>query len=127
MSTKSVEFRKGDVVLVSFPYTTDQGLLQTKRRPAVIVSNDADNVRLDDVLVVPLTSRISNASGNPHGVVVSMNSPDGQAAGLRVDSVIDCSLVATIPKAIVFSKVGQFSAAIRELIDERIRDDPHDL
>ena len=55
---------------------------------------------------------------------VSMDSPDGQAAGLRTDSFIDCTVVATIPKALLVSKVGQLSAAILEMIDECIQDDP---
>ncbi|MBX9671645.1 MAG: type II toxin-antitoxin system PemK/MazF family toxin, partial [Candidatus Obscuribacterales bacterium] len=47
----SAAYRKGDVVLVSFPYTTDDGQTQTKRRPAVLISNDYNNARLDDVLL----------------------------------------------------------------------------
>jgi mRNA-degrading endonuclease toxin of MazEF toxin-antitoxin module len=64
-------FQKGDVVLVAFPYTTDEGQVQTKRRPALIVSNNYNNARLDDVLVIPLTS--NTLSANPMCVVILMN------------------------------------------------------
>ena len=78
MSQKSVNYRKGDVVLVSFPYTTDEGTTQTKRRPAVLISNDYNNSRLDDVLLVPLTSNTTRAAREPTQVVVMMNTPEGQ-------------------------------------------------
>lgn len=117
MSSKPPSYRKGDVVLVSFPYTTDEGTTQTKRRPAVIISADANNDRLDDVLLVPLTSNTTRATREPTQVVVRMNTPEGQAAGLRLDSVIDCTVIATIPKTLLVSKIGVFSQEIMEKVD----------
>lgn len=75
MTSKPTVYRKGDVVLVSFPYTTDDGQTQTKRRPAVLISNDYNNARLDDVLLVPLTSNTSRAAREPTQVEVLMNTP----------------------------------------------------
>ncbi len=117
MSTKLAQYRKGDVVLVSFPYTTDDGQTQTKRRPAVIISNDYNNSRLDDVLLVPLTSNTSRATREPTQVVVMMNTPEGQAAGLRLDSVIDCTVIATIPRSLLVNKIGAFTQEIMERVD----------
>lgn len=110
--------RKGDVVLVSFPYTTDEGGTQTKRRPAVIISNDFNNHRLDDVLLVPLTSNTSRASREPTQVCIAISSPEGQSAGIRLDSVIDCTVIATIPKTLLVSKIGSFPQEIMEKIDQ---------
>jgi mRNA interferase MazF len=117
-SGKTVNYRKGDVVLVSFPYTTDEGQTQTKRRPAVIISNDTNNVRLDDVLLVPLTSNTSRSAKEPTQVVINMNSPEGQQGGLRLDSVIDCTVIATIPKTLLVSKIGSFPQEVMERIDQ---------
>jgi mRNA-degrading endonuclease toxin of MazEF toxin-antitoxin module len=100
-------YKKGDVVLVSFPYTTDDGQTQTKRRPAVIISNDYNNARLDDVLLVPLTSNVSRSTREPTQVVVEMNSVEGKAGGLRLDSVIDCTVIATIPKTLLAPRSGR--------------------
>lgn len=118
MSQKPANFRKGDVVLVSFPYTTDEGQTQTKRRPAVIISNDYNNSRLDDVLLVPLTSNTTRAAREPTQVVVMMNTPEGQAGGLRLDSVIDCTVIATIPKTLLVSKIGAFPQETMERVDQ---------
>src|SRR5271154_2803205 len=78
VSTKLAIYRKGDVVLVSFPYTTDDGQTQTKRRPAVIISNDNNNARLDDVLLVPLTSNTSRATREPTQVVILEKSEEAK-------------------------------------------------
>jgi mRNA-degrading endonuclease toxin of MazEF toxin-antitoxin module len=117
MSSKPQQFRKGDVVLVSFPYTTDEGTTQTKRRPAVIISNDYNNARLDDVLLVPLTSNTTRATREPTQVVIEMNSEEGKAGGLRLDSVIDCTVIATIPRTLLVSKIGAFPNETMERID----------
>lgn len=118
MSSRPAIYRKGDVVLVSFPYTTDDGQTQTKRRPAVIISNDYNNARLDDVLLVPLTSNTTRATREPTQVVVMMNTPEGQQAGLRLDSVIDCTVIATIPKTLLVSKIGAFPQEVMERVDQ---------
>lgn len=118
MSSNPPLYRKGDVVLVSFPYTTDEGATQTKRRPAVIISADANNARLDDVLLVPLTSNTTRAKREPTQVVVEFKTPEGQAAGLRLDSVIDCTVIATIPKTLLVNKIGVFSQEIMEKVDQ---------
>jgi mRNA-degrading endonuclease toxin of MazEF toxin-antitoxin module len=118
MSSKPAQYRKGDVVLVSFPYTTDDGQTQTKRRPAVIISNDYNNSRLDDVLLVPLTSNTTRAAREPTQVVVMMNSPEGQSGGLRLDSVIDCTVIATIPKTLLVNKIGVFPQEVMERVDQ---------
>lgn len=110
-------YRKGDVVLVAFPYTTDDGQTQTKRRPAVIISNDYNNARLDDVLLVPLTSNVTRAAREPTQVVVEMNTPEGKAGGIRLDSVIDCTVIATIPKTLLVSKIGCFPNEVMERVD----------
>jgi mRNA interferase MazF len=110
--------KKGYVVLVSFPYTTDEGLTQTKRRPAVIISNDNNNARLDDVLLVPLTSNVTRAGREPTQVVVLEKSEEGKAGGLRLDSVIDCTVIATIPKTLLVSKIGQFPQETMERVDQ---------
>ncbi len=117
-SKPALSYRKGDVVLVSFPYTTDEGSTQTKRRPAVLISNNSNNLRLDDVLLVPLTSNTTRASREPTQVVVKMDSEEGKLGGLRLDSVIDCTVIATIPKTLLVSKIGQFPQELMERVDQ---------
>jgi hypothetical protein len=47
-----------------------------------------------------------------------MNTPEGQLAGLRLDSVIDCTVIATIPKTLLVSKIGAFPQEVMERVDQ---------
>jgi mRNA-degrading endonuclease toxin of MazEF toxin-antitoxin module len=47
-----------------------------------------------------------------------MNSPEGQSGGLRLDSVIDCTVIATIPKTLLVSKIGAFPQDVMEKVDQ---------
>jgi mRNA interferase MazF len=48
-------FKRGDVVLVPFPFTD---LSSAKQRPALVVSPDTWNANQSDVMLVALTSQI---------------------------------------------------------------------
>lgn len=111
-------YKKGDVVLVSYPTLVD-GVTRNKRRPGVIVSNDYNNARLDDVLLIPLTSSPSR-NADDFCVCVSTDSDEGRAAGIRLDSVIDCTVIATIPKTLLVTKIGEFTEKTLERIDDCI-------
>lgn len=47
-------YRRGDVVLVSFPFSDTSG---QKERPAIVVSTDDYHEEWNEVLVVAVTSR----------------------------------------------------------------------
>ena len=52
-------YRRGDIVLVPFPFTDFTAL---KQRPAVVISSDKFNASRDDVILIALTSQIDAAS-----------------------------------------------------------------
>lgn len=49
-------YRRGDIVLVSFPFTD---LSSSKRRPALVISPDGFNDQSQDVVLVAITSQTS--------------------------------------------------------------------
>src|SRR5437899_3020971 len=51
----TTSYKRGDVVLVPFPFTD---LSSAKQRPALVVSADVFNSTRDDVLVAAITSHI---------------------------------------------------------------------
>jgi mRNA interferase MazF len=48
-------WRRGDVILVPVGFTDHSG---AKRRPAVIISSDDDNVRSPDVMIASITGNL---------------------------------------------------------------------
>lgn len=53
----TTSYRRGDIVLVSFPFTD---LSSSKRRPALVVSPDAFNDQMQDVVLVAITSQLTD-------------------------------------------------------------------
>ena len=50
----TTRYRRGDTVLVSFPFTD---LSSSKRRPALVVSPDSFNHAMQDVVLAAITSQ----------------------------------------------------------------------
>ncbi|WP_016776133.1 type II toxin-antitoxin system PemK/MazF family toxin [Anaerophaga thermohalophila] len=53
-----MKYKKGDIVIIGFPFSD---LSRTKKRPALIISNDSVN-NTGDYLMVQVTSKIRNDS-----------------------------------------------------------------
>lgn len=53
-----MRYKQGDLVWVNFPFSDD--FSQTKKRPAIVVSNELSNSLDDDLLLVPITTALRN-------------------------------------------------------------------
>lgn len=111
---------RGDVVLIAFPFVAE-GQMQRKPRPAVIVQADRYNRGRTAVIIAAITSTRSHEH-LPCKVFVPKDSPAGSRAGLRLDSVVDCQTLATIPKEEIVRKLGRFPLDLMRRIDEGLQD-----
>lgn len=105
-------FRRGDVVLIPFPFTD---LTATKTRPAVVVSGTAYQRVRADLLLAYVSSQIAKATA-PIDYVLN----DWQAAGLLKPSFVRPKIAAIEPTLIVH-QVGQLSAQDMGEVDRRLR------
>ena len=85
----------GEVVWIDFP-----GVVQTKRRPAVILSSSTYHATRPDIIVGLVTGHASKATA-PTDFLIQ----DWQAAGLRVPSAFRAFIV-TLPQPAVVSTMG---------------------
>ena len=53
-----MKYKKGDIVIIGFPFSD---LSETKKRPALVISNDTVN-KTGDYLMIQITSKICNDS-----------------------------------------------------------------
>jgi mRNA interferase MazF len=105
-------YRRGDVVLVSFDFTDGSG---SKWRPAIIVSDDRYNRESPDVLIASITSN-PRALHHPGDHPIS----DWHAAGLLKPSLAQMKL-ATIDASILGRKQGTLTAADLMALDRGLR------
>lgn len=116
----TTEVRRGDVVLIAFPLLTrPEG--ERKRRPAVVVQSNRYNRRRAAVIIAAITSRRAHRD-LPCKVVVERDSPEGRAAGLRLDSLVDCQTLATVPREEIVHRLGRFPPETMRRIDQGLAD-----
>ncbi|MGH7563169.1 MAG: type II toxin-antitoxin system PemK/MazF family toxin [Gemmatimonadota bacterium] len=114
-----IEARRGDVVLVAFPFVGEGGLGR-KRRPAVVVQSDRYRSRAAVILAAITSSQ--KRRDLPCKVTVMRDSPQGRSAGLRTDSVVDCQTLITLPRSEVVARLGSFPPETLTLIDRALED-----
>jgi len=112
--------RRGDVVLIAFPFIA-QGQNERKRRPALVVQADRYNRRRTAVVIAAITGATPSHL-LPCKVPVTQHSPQGKQAGLRLDTVIDCETIATVPREEIVARLGTLSPDLMRRVDEALKD-----
>jgi mRNA-degrading endonuclease toxin of MazEF toxin-antitoxin module len=120
MSTTPIELHRGDVVLIAFPFVA-AGRHERKRRPAVVVQADRYNRRRDAFVIAAITGTHGHRH-LPSKVLVPMQTAAGRSAGLRLDSVIDCQTLATVPRSEIVARVGAFPPDTMREVDRALGD-----
>ena len=115
-----IDVRRGDVVLVGFPFV-QEGSVARKRRPAVVLLSDRFNRGGSAVILAAITSS-QKRRGLRSKVSVARDSPEGRRAGLRTNSVVDCQTLITLPRSEPVAKLGSFPPEVMILIDRAIED-----
>jgi mRNA interferase MazF len=104
--------QRGDVFMANLDPTI--GVEIKKKRPVVVVSNDAINEYSRLVIVVPLTTNISRLS--PSHVLIPMG--EGELAH---DSKALTEQIRAMDKRRLTSKIGRLSDRFLRLIEQAIR------
>lgn len=98
--------KKGDVILIPFPFSD---LTSTKTRPALVLVSGAF-----DVTVAFITSKVVRQE--PDDLELKPNTQNG----LKVDSLIKLSKLATIDKDLALGELGSLSADELKLVDQKL-------
>ena len=110
---------RGDVVMVDFPFGEGRG---SKVRPAVVVQCDTDNRRLDTIIVAMITKQTALVGREPRHILIDVSTEAGKASGLWLQSVVNCSHVATIKSDRVARRLGRLSNSLIEQLSGCLRD-----
>jgi mRNA interferase MazF len=109
--------RRGDVLLVQYPYSSGTG---SKLRPAVVVQPNPNNRRLTNVILAPITTT-THRHAEPTQFLIDKNSVDGRAAGLRHTSVVMCENLSTIAQTLVKRRLGRLPDAAMQAVNDCLK------
>jgi len=112
-----MSIRRGDVVLMDYPYTTGGA----KVRPALVIQNDRDNQRLANTIVAQITSNLRRAAQEPTQLLIEMNTPEGRQAGLRQTSAVNCANLYTVSRHDIVRTLGSLPAATMSQVDRCLK------
>ena len=108
---------RGQVILVYLPNVGAPG---GKVRPALVVQSDHNNVRLNETIIVAITTNISRAYEATQ-LLIEPAKPDAAGCGLFKDSVVRCERLYSIPQANVRRVIGKLSNVLEKKIDECLK------
>ena len=100
--------KRGDVVLIPFPFTDLSG---QKIRPAVILSAYNKEV---DIIVVFITSKHKSTKD----FIVPVK-PTAQN-GIKVSSVIMCDKISTLDRKMIIGSIGTLEPDLQNRVDQKV-------
>ncbi|MCD6507339.1 type II toxin-antitoxin system PemK/MazF family toxin [Candidatus Poribacteria bacterium] len=112
--------QRGEVVLVRFPFLQTDGRVRVKPRPAVIISGPVIHEQTADVIIAAISSRPASRP-LPTDYHIPYGSSESKAGGLKRDSWVKVSNLATIPRSAIARRLGRLTAAGMRAVDERLR------
>lgn len=105
---------QGDIVLVPVPFTD---LSSTRRRPVIVLSNDAYNRSTADMVVVAMTS---NLTPNPHSFILT--SADLVSGTLNHPGRVRVDKIYTLSQGIAVKIFGKVNDATLDRIRQMLAD-----
>ena len=103
-------YSRGEIVLIPVPFSD---LSASKKRPVLIISNNSYNARKPDMIVVAITSNVSQ----PGIPITTSDMTQGQ---LPKSSVVRSDKIYTLDQSIVVKSIGHLSASIIDSVKTSI-------
>ena len=113
-----MSYKRGDVVLVPFPFVTD--FAKAKPRPVVVIQNNIAN-KYSPNLILALISSTVPKKAYPFHYHIQSGTKIATQAGLDGDSIVKTEVIITIPKTSILKKVGFLPAEAMHDVDECLR------
>lgn len=107
--------RRGDIVLVPFPFADLRG---SKLRPATIVSADPQGPEL---IIAFITSVLTNRSTRGAEVEILPTDPEFKATGLKAGSLIRADKLVTLSRAVISRRLGVTGPATQGRLSAALR------
>ena len=100
-------YKRGDIVSVQFPFTD---ISQTKRRPAIVISNDGVN-ETGDYLMVQVTSQVKRDH-----LSISINNSDFTGNPLALKSFVRVHKVFLLNESLIINRITSVESSFLKLL-----------
>ncbi|HEY3395143.1 MAG TPA: type II toxin-antitoxin system PemK/MazF family toxin [Lacipirellulaceae bacterium] len=111
-------YTRGDIILADLPYTDRTG---SKIRPALVVQNDRNNSRLDDVILAMITRTTARSTKEPTQLLIDVTMPTGQASGLLHTSAVKCEHLVTLHRSFIQRVIGRMPDSLMAQINDCLK------
>ena len=101
--------RRGDVVVVQFPYVDGR---RGKNRPALVIQTDRNNQKLQNTIVAMISGNARLATVEPTQLLIDPGTPDGKNSGLHGVSAVKCENLYTVSQVDILHVIGHLPASV---------------
>jgi mRNA-degrading endonuclease toxin of MazEF toxin-antitoxin module len=109
--------QRGDVLKARFPHASGG---RGKKRPVVVVQADVYNRRLRHAVVAQITTNLDE-KGDPASLFIGGTTPEGRAAGLNRDCIINCTLLSLMSEDRLMQKIGSLPTPLLSQLDSCVK------
>ena len=111
-----MKYKKGEIVVVKFPFVLKTGKEIQKGRPALVIYNDQIKRRYNDIILAAITSQVPDNIMELETII----EPD-QLNGLLKRSLLRLDFIMTIPENLISRKIGKLTADVIEVVELKIK------
>jgi len=111
-----MRYKKGDIVVVRFPFILRNGSEVQKGRPALVISDDTAERRYNDVILSAITSHIPTDVMDLELIVEPIES-----SGLLKRSLVRFDFIMTIPEELISRKIGEIPKKLLQKLETKLK------
>jgi len=111
-----MSYKKGDIVVVKFPFILKEDIERRKGRPALVIFDDKVERRYKDVILAAITSQI------PAKIMeLELILEPTESTGLAKMSLLRLDFIMTIPEELISRKIGVLPRNVEKEVESKIK------
>lgn len=111
-----MKYKRGDIVIVKFPFIIKEKGKEQKGRPALVISDDRVTRRYRDAVLAAITSQIP-----PNVMELEMVLEPNEMNGLMRKSLLRLDFLMTVPDELISRKIGEISKGQLLEVESRLK------
>jgi len=111
-----MKYKKGNIVVIKFPFLLKEGREARKGRPALVINNSEIKKRYNDIVLAAITSQIPLEIMEMEIVLEPEDS-----TGLIKKSLLRLDFIMTIPEELISRRIGVIPKQVMKIVDDKLK------